>query len=192
MKLGFYLGSFDPIHIGHINAIRCVLNANVVDKIIVVPAIQNPWKEGAVAPFEDRLKMIKMSIAAFGDKCEVSEIERLNDLHYSYKTCQLLKEQCPSDDLFIIGGTDVANTISKWKNYDKIIKPNFGFISINRVNSSTAKQIHWINKNNVIINDYAVEVSSTVIRDILSKGEIAYPLIPFNVENFLRHKKLYI
>lgn len=192
MKLGFYLGSFDPIHIGHINAIRCVLNAKVVDKIIVVPAIQNPWKEGAVAPFEDRLKMIKMSIAAFGDKCEVSEIERLNDLHYSYKTCQLLKEQCPSDDLFIIGGTDVAKTISKWKNYDKVIKPNFGFISINRVNNSTAKQINWINKNNVIINDYAVEVSSTIIRDILSKGEIAYPLIPFNVENYIRQKKLYI
>lgn len=192
MKIGFYFGSFDPVHIGHINAIRCVLNSKVVDRVIVVPAVQNPWKKSACASFEDRLKMIKMAIMPFGEKCEVSEIERLNDLHYSYKTCQLLKEQCPSDDLFIIGGTDVAETISKWKNYDKVIKPNFGIISVNRVNNGTVKHVYRIDKNNIIIIDNAIEVSSTIIRDILSKGEIAYPLIPFNVENYIKGKKLYL
>lgn len=38
MKIGLFLGSFDPIHIGHISIISSVLNAGFVDKVIVIPA----------------------------------------------------------------------------------------------------------------------------------------------------------
>lgn len=38
MRVGLFLGSFDPIHIGHISIITTVLNANLVDKVIIIPA----------------------------------------------------------------------------------------------------------------------------------------------------------
>ena len=191
MKIGFYLGSFDPIHIGHINVIRCVLNSKVVDKIIVVPALKNPWKYIEPAPFDDRLKMIQMSIQPFGDKCEVSDIEKSNNTHYSYETCQLLKEQYKNDILFIIGGSDVASTISKWKNYDEVISPNFGLIAVNRVNGDSPKHIFWEGRNHVSIVDNALDVSSTYVRQLLKTNTPVYPLIPLNVENYIKSNNLY-
>lgn len=54
MRVGLFLGSFDPIHIGHISIITTVLNANLVDKVIIIPAWHNPFKEHNPAPFMKR------------------------------------------------------------------------------------------------------------------------------------------
>lgn len=51
MRVGLFLGSFDPIHIGHIAIVTTVLNANLVDKVIIIPAWHNPFKEHNPAPF---------------------------------------------------------------------------------------------------------------------------------------------
>lgn len=41
MKVGFLLGTFDPIHMGHLYMITSVLNENLVDEVVVVPTMQN-------------------------------------------------------------------------------------------------------------------------------------------------------
>ena len=67
------MGSFDPIHTGHVNMIRVALKW--VDKIIVVPSGHNPWKKDEPAPFKLRVDMIAAAIKPFGDRVEVSDIE---------------------------------------------------------------------------------------------------------------------
>ena len=42
MKVGFLLGSFDPIHMGHLYMASSTLNAGLVDEIVFVPSDQNP------------------------------------------------------------------------------------------------------------------------------------------------------
>ena len=42
MKLGVYVGSFNPVHIGHKYIIDYLLNNKYVDKIIVIPT-GNYW-----------------------------------------------------------------------------------------------------------------------------------------------------
>ena len=37
MKIGIYGGSFDPVHNGHLNIVKYVLNQLNLDKIIVIP-----------------------------------------------------------------------------------------------------------------------------------------------------------
>ena len=41
MKVGFLLGTFDPIHMGHLYMITSALNDNLVDEVVVVPTMQN-------------------------------------------------------------------------------------------------------------------------------------------------------
>lgn len=43
-KIGFLMGSFDPIHIGHLFMASEALNKNIVDEVVFVPTFQNPWK----------------------------------------------------------------------------------------------------------------------------------------------------
>lgn len=61
MRVGLFLGSFDPIHIGHISIVTTVLNANLVDKVIIIPAWHNPFKEHNPAPFMKRWEMCYQS-----------------------------------------------------------------------------------------------------------------------------------
>ena len=59
-------GSFNPIHKGHLNIIKYVLDHADIDKVIVIPAFISPFKtknEGASST--DRLNMIHLSINDF-------------------------------------------------------------------------------------------------------------------------------
>lgn len=51
MKIGLLLGSFDPIHVGHIATIASVLNQGLCDKVLVVPTVHNPDKDFPYADF---------------------------------------------------------------------------------------------------------------------------------------------
>ena len=42
MKLGLYVGSFNPVHNGHLKVINYLLDNNIVDKVIVLPT-PNYW-----------------------------------------------------------------------------------------------------------------------------------------------------
>ena len=75
MKIGIYGGSFDPVHVGHVNAALTFKEELSLDKIIVIPAYQPPHKKGlAMTPSEHRLYMCNL---AFGnlEGFEVSDIE---------------------------------------------------------------------------------------------------------------------
>ena len=42
MKTGLFFGSFDPIHNGHLIKAVEALEKNLVDRVVFVPAKQNP------------------------------------------------------------------------------------------------------------------------------------------------------
>ena len=42
MRIGLLLGSFDPIHNGHIIMAASATNLGFVDKVFFVPSAQNP------------------------------------------------------------------------------------------------------------------------------------------------------
>ena len=58
MRLGVFVGSFDPIHIGHIKVMDYLIDNNYLDKIIIM-ATQDYWKKKTVATVEQRTNMIK-------------------------------------------------------------------------------------------------------------------------------------
>jgi nicotinate-nucleotide adenylyltransferase len=61
MKIGIFGGSFDPVHIGHIELAKIAFKQLGLDKMIIVPVYKNPFKishkyeNGA-----DRIKMLQL------------------------------------------------------------------------------------------------------------------------------------
>ena len=53
MKIGILLGSFNPIHMGHLHMAASALNAGLVDEVVFVPSVQNPWKKKYSADFRN-------------------------------------------------------------------------------------------------------------------------------------------
>lgn len=168
MKIGILLGSFDPIHIGHLCMAQNALNENSVDRVIFVPAYQNPWKSKST-DYGDRYYMVKFAIKNM-KKCYVSNIELDTPKpHYTSDTLKYLKETYPNDDLYLLVGEDVHNSISEWHE-GKWILNNFKFIIYSR-------------------NIY--NISSTEIRNLIKENKQIYPLVPQSVCDYITINNLY-
>jgi nicotinate-nucleotide adenylyltransferase len=92
MRRGILLGSFDPIHIGHISMATAALNENLVDEVIFVPAYQNPWKTRST-DFDIRVMMTQLAVDDL-ENCKVSIVDYFNiEPYYTSNTLKLLNGQ---------------------------------------------------------------------------------------------------
>ena len=200
-KIGFLMGSFDPVHIGHINMVRVALNSGLLDKVILVPSGHNPWKKEDPAPFDLRVQMIEASIKEFGDKCEVSPIEgTFEPPFYSNKPLNHFKEKYSGNELFILCGTDTVNRIPRWRNAATDILPFYGIIEIYRgiedpMDEGSERYVEDKNGNKYpyqrIIQGSYMTASSTEVRNSIKNGLITYPLINGEVEKIIKENNLY-
>ena len=202
-KIGFLMGSFDPIHIGHINMIRVALNSGLLDKVIVVPSGHNPWKKEEPAPFKLRVEMIEAAIKSFGYlRCEVSPIEgTFEPPFYSNKPLNYFKEKYKGNELFILCGTDTVHRIPKWKNAETDILPFYGIIEIARgeedvLNEDSYRFVEDSKGNKYpyqrIIQGSTMTASSTEVRNLVRDGLVTYPLVNSEVKAIINEHKLYM
>jgi nicotinate-nucleotide adenylyltransferase len=202
MNIGILLGSFNPIHFGHITMANIIINSNICQKVIFVLGKQNPWKEDKSADFDLRAKMCQMAIEPFHEHCELCLLEKeIEYPTYSYKVLGELRKQYPHDNLFIIGGTDTMETIHLWKNFSDDIKPYFKYIEIARGNTKdkedtqslftiSSKEYEELGEIPIIFpknND----ISSTIIRDMVKKDMNLYPYLHENVIKIIKENNLY-
>lgn len=167
MKIAFFLGSFDPPHVGHMHVINRALNE--VDIVAVVPTIQNPWKENST-DFELRSKMLEDMVEPFGMSVLIQEVEKeLEAPYYSYKTLEKLKDIYKNHELYLICGNDVYGEMHNWKNSEWIFQ-NFNMLPISR---------------NII------NISSTTIRNLVKEGKEIYPYVSKGVRSIIKENNLY-
>ena len=126
MKIGIYGGTFDPPHLGHMEAARASVAALGLDKLIFMPAKQPPHKPlSAVssAP-EQRVAMTKLMADGLllPGVTEVSalELERPGK-SYTSDTLRKLKERFPEDELWLLMGTDMFLTLPDWHESGQIM-----------------------------------------------------------------------
>ena len=77
MKIGIYGGTFDPPHLGHMEAARTALEQMNLDRLIIIPDCEPPHKdlaEEAATP-QQRLEMAALMADGLGPRAEVSDLE---------------------------------------------------------------------------------------------------------------------
>ena len=181
MKVGILLGSFNPIHMGHLHMAASALNAGLVDDVVFVPSVQNPWKEKHSVDFRNRCFMISLAIDDM-EHCSLSSIDyRNSEPYYSSNTLKMLKEEYPDDELFLIVGADSVTEIGDWNEGDWILQ-NFGLITVAR-NGYEDTAIVDIPKT--------LDVSSTEIRELAKDKKQIYPLVPKVIAQYIKRFNLY-
>lgn len=125
MKIGFFGGSFDPIHYGHLILAEQLINEAALDKVVFVPNYVSPNKAHSMkASPEERLELIKLAIAD-NPKLEVSDLElKKAELCYMDEDMKAFKSLYPNDELYVIVGQDAFMRIEKWHNYESFITEN--------------------------------------------------------------------
>jgi len=75
MRVGFYGGSFDPPHCGHLAVAKAAAEAFALDTVLLAPTARQPLKpQGAEASFDDRLAMVRL-LCEGESGLEASELE---------------------------------------------------------------------------------------------------------------------
>ena len=107
-----------------------------------------------IASFDERCSMIKKSVEGinkiYPKSVFVEDVEgSLMPPYYSYKTLDVLYEKYDGDknDIYIIGGADVINSVSGWLNFEKSIKNKFKFIGFTRGNEKITNIVRKIIKS---------------------------------------------
>ncbi len=121
MKLGVFLGSFDPMHWGHLRVIAQAL-ASSLDGVLVVPAMHNPFKPAAPLDINLRAQIIQRELAhAEGHlaidptKITIDLIEQtLSPPYYSHITLRQLQTKYRPHQLCIISGADCHADVVHW------------------------------------------------------------------------------
>ena len=180
MKIGLLLGSFDPIHNGHITMAAAATNLGMVDKVFFVPSAQNPWKSKSTN-FLIRCAMIQRAIEGESEFF-MSPVEvQLDAPYYTYKTLELLQKYYPNDEFSLIVGADTALSIKDWERGDWILT-NFPLITISRPG---------FEEPGVVDIPLEMNTSSTLIRELVKKGESIDFLVHPGVKEIIECTKLY-
>jgi nicotinate-nucleotide adenylyltransferase len=122
MRLGVFGGSFDPPHIGHFLAATDAAERLELDRVIWVPAAQQPLKLGAphAAPAEQRFRMVEAAVSSspIFDASRI-EIDRPG-LSYTVATVQSFVDKWPSAEIYLLLGEDAWSHFDEWHEPEKI------------------------------------------------------------------------
>lgn len=144
MKIAFYLGSFNPFHNGHLKVIETAFTRDNVDKVVIVPTMQSPWKHNKILGLYDRGNIIALSIRPLLKNnplwdIHIDYIEReLEHPYFSYKTLAALRDRYSNNgknELFFLCGQDTMDDIPKWKNGEHILE-EWKFLVVGRPEGS--------------------------------------------------------
>lgn len=198
-KIGLFGGSFDPIHLGHVEIAQMAIKEIPLDILVVMPAGKAPHKNGAFFSDELRLKMTQAAMADLNDDriivsdWEMKQAQVNGKTSFTVDTMRYLKKKYPGAELYLILGTDMFNTLSTWKD-PEIIAANMNLVLVNRRGEKLYKPtrkkdsiITDIYSPDVVISAEPLEVSSTEIRRRLASGESVVGLVPDSALQVLKN-----
>ena len=125
-RVGIYGGTFDPIHLGHLHVITQLIEKNLVDQLLVVPAGLPLLRQNApLATGQQRRTMCQLALAdlpaEIASKVQVNPIEILRTgPSYAIDTVEAVAQNFPDDTIVLVVGQDAAEKLDQWHRIDEL------------------------------------------------------------------------
>ena len=184
-RIGFFGGSFDPIHNGHLFIIEKFIQSFELDTLLLCPAYQAPLREKkAIFNPTQRLEMARL-IAHSNQKLEVFDFE-INQpkTSFTYETIQEVKKVYPKSKIFLAIGLDQFEKLSTWR-WIRELSKEVHFIVFAR-DQITAPAPSISDLQYTFVQNPLIDISSTQIRKCLQKGESVAQWIPDVILSYLK------
>ena len=200
-RIGFFGGSFDPIHLGHLHLALQMLEIHQLDQVYFCPASQSPHKKETPpqADKEHRRAMVVAAIAPIPVFTFLDlEIQR-NSHSYTIDTIRDLlardEKEKIKKEYHLILGEDALQNFHLWKEFEELIHLAPPLIG------SRAKAKDFLPKNlpapvaaalkKGLTPIPLIEISSTDVRSRLGQGLYCGHLLPAKVWEYIVQNKLY-
>ncbi len=188
MKIGLYFGSFNPIHVGHLIIANYIAIKTDFEQVWFVVSPQNPLKQnGSVLNKFHRKYLIDIAIEG-ENKLKTSTIEfSLPIPSYTIDTLAYLHDKFPNHIFSIIMGSDSLQNITRWKNYEALIK-NYEILVYERPGFTIENNFC---KNIITLKPPLLDISSTKIREMIKRGNSIKFLVPDVVKEEIERNHYY-
>lgn len=187
-------GSFDPPTTGHLNLGKALLRLAEVDEVWLMPIYKSFDDKKLTSP-DDRLEMVIRACADFGCPGLVAcSYEIRNKLQLP--TVKVLDRLAPyiQGPLRFCIGTDQANAITGWHEYQRLLA-TYSFIIINGRGGQQLDMDKWkdLPGDHILIEKPSSipDVSSTLVRKQLSDSGISEFVTPKTLL-YIKERKLYV
>ena len=196
MRLGIFGGSFDPPHVGHLLVAQDALAALSLDRLLIVPAAQQPLKKGQQTPAADRLAMVQRCFAGVpGLVVDPVEIDR-GGLSYMVDTVESLQRREPTAVLHLLIGEDVLETLPRWREPERL-RSMVRLVVLRRSSAdepvvTSAGQQLAPDRSVQHLATRRVDVSSTEIRERVRAGRSIRGFVTDAVAEYIESTGLYL
>jgi nicotinate-nucleotide adenylyltransferase len=136
-SLGIFGGSFDPVHLGHLELARACYDQVRLDEVWFTPTAIQPLKHGGPqASDAHRIEMLKLAIedpACGPGRSRPRQSPRLNwrvctleidrgGYSYTIDTLRQIHEELPESKLYFLMGADSLRDVPTWKEPAEIFR----------------------------------------------------------------------
>ena len=186
MRLGVFVGSFNPVHNGHIHVVNYLINHHIVDKVMIIPTLSY-WDKNDLADVNDRINMLK-----FFENEKIIIEPKYNVNQYTYQVMNAIENDYPNDDLMLIIGADNIISFDKWMNYHDLLKRKIIVVNRNNIDISSYINKYEEKDNFVVVQEFDyVNTSSTDIKADLSNNNLDPRVYNYILEhNLYQNKKI--
>lgn len=198
--IGFFGGTFDPIHYGHLSLAINLMEAHDLKEVWFCPTFLNPFRQ-TESPMNSlhRLKMVSLAIRDI-PQFKLLDIEcQSSKPSYTYDTIKSLldKEHNSSNPrgIAILLGEDNISEFYRWKNAEELIQlvPLYVGKRSNALDNLKIQGPDVIQEaiRKGITNSVLIDISSTNIRHRLKSKLYCGHLIPGPVLEYIYNHHLY-
>ena len=160
MKIGLYIGSFNPVHKEHIKVVQKILK-EYVDKVLIVPTLSY-WDKKILTDINHRINMLKLY-----ETRNIIIDTKTNKCKFTYQVLKNTKNEYQDSIIYLIIGDDLIEYFDKWKKIDEILS-NYNIIVVKRKNIDKSFYRKYKNYNLTIINKISNnEITSTMVRNMI-------------------------
>ena len=195
-RLGVLGGTFNPIHHGHLVSAEVAAAAFHLERVLLVPAGQNPLKRHAEVSAEHRVQMTRLA-ARDNPLLQVSTVDvNRPPPSYTVDTMALLAELHPGGSLYLIVGADALPDLPDWRDPHRLLdlchvialsRPGYALEVPPQVRAALGGRSRRIHLQEMP----ELEISSTDLRRRFRTGMPVRYLLPEVVERYVREKRLY-
>lgn len=111
-------GTFDPIHLGHVEFMKNAISFYSLDKLFLLVE-RSPKHKPVFADYKHRINMVKLAIK---DQHKINIFESTCDNFPISNDLPIIKKTYPNAKIILLVGEDVKGHIHDWPNSDKLLE----------------------------------------------------------------------